>query len=251
MSTPSFNDYKIMEMSTHRSGTLRDVSLSDFSQLLAEDTDDDNITTSIEFPFTFEGESYTTLNVTTNGVVQLVGDGTTLLGPELPDTWISSQLSSQEWADPVFAPWWSDLITAGAVHRGGVYKHTRSIGFAGHQETIIRFICYSQPAETSADARLLIFEVVINSLGGIAFNYAPMITVGSPGFESPAAAVGIGMKSRQTGITRYKIILGPDFDLTATDNWPMAFNNERSYLMTPPYRLVVSSSPVTNVRTTR
>lgn len=252
--TTSFNDYKIMEMSAHRSGTLRPVSLSNFTQLLGASVDDSTVLSDIGFDFTFEGKSYSRVNVTSNGCVQLSGSGTSLLGVSPTMAAQEPQTITGSFADPVFAPWMGDLITAEATHRGGVYKHERSIGYGGHRETIFRFVNYGFYTNTSANAYLIVFEVVLNSLGGIAFNYAPLTTIGSP--TGTDYVVGVAMEA-QGSTPRYKFIKGSivgspaSGSLTLPNDWPMRFNYERSYLITPPTRLVVASSPVVNVRTTR
>lgn len=253
MTTPSFNDYNITEMAAHRSGTLSAIPHADFTQLLAAGTDNDHVTTDIGFPFVFEGEPYTQIRVSTNGVIQLVGGGTTLLSTT---TVTGSTINSAApgnidsiLADPVIAPWWGDIRTADSVHRGGVFKHVRALGYAGHQEAIFRSVCYASNGSTSVSAYIITFEVALNSLGGISFRYAPYVTIGLP--SSSFTNIGVGMKARNN-VVRFKLIKGTSSgSLTVENDWPVRPNFERSYLMTPPKRLVVMSTPVTNLRTVR
>lgn len=248
----SIGDYALLSVKGHDAGSMADAPLSTFTQLIGAASDNGVATTTIGFTFMFEGEPYTSVQVCANGLLQLIGGNTTLVGGNVSTT-DNTQLTSTAWADPVIAPWWADLATATSGFRGGVYKLTRPTGL-GQLETIFRFVCFGASTDDANNYRLINFEVSLNSAGAISLHYAPIVSAGSPG----ASGAVIGISGRARTAARARLLRGnPNANAAAsiTKDWPATTNGAIYWVLTPPRtgagRVVAISADVQGGRVTR
>lgn len=237
----SFNDYIISNPKGHDAGSLTSFPMATFTRIISASTNNVNaiVQVPIGFNFPFEGDIYTTLTVTTKGVCQLVGNGTTsFLNISISD---NTQLATLAAGDPIFAPWWADMITAETVNGGGVYQLSVPMS-NGQKQTIIRWVCYSDTNSVNPDVNILTFEAVFTSTGGIKFCYAPIKTFGTP-FAPETGTIGVTMLTRSSAIPRSKVLKGSTTpNLSLTPDWPGISGRSKTWNMSPPTNTIVETS---------
>lgn len=228
----SFNDYVISNPKGHDVGSLTAFPMANFTRILAANTSDAVIQVPIGFNFPFEGDIYTTLNVSTKGACQLVGTATTLLKTNIAAN-DNTQLTTLAAGDPIFALWWADIITAETVNGGGVYQLSVPLS-NGQKQTIIRWVCYSDVNSVNPDVNIITFEAVFISTGGIKFCYAPIKTFGVP-FAPETGTIGVTMLKRVGTIPRSKVLKGSTTpNLSLSTDWPCIAGKAKTWIMAPP-----------------
>ena len=133
----------------------------------------------IGFSFNFYGTNYSSLYLSTNGMMSF-GSGN--------DTYLNQNITSSDPPDePVILPYWDDLVAdPGNPSGGGVYYET--IGSPGSQQFIAEW--YERRIADYSAGNELRFEVILfEGSNNILFQYADVI--GSSGSNGLSATVGI------------------------------------------------------------
>jgi hypothetical protein len=132
----------------------------------------------LPFAFPFFGASYTTLFVSTNGLITF--------GAANP-AFINGDLSTAP-AEAAIAVFWDDLDTAGGAPDSGVYAQLIGSGLAAQlviQWNKVAFFDGGAAGDT------LTFQAILGADGSIRLNYADLVSGSAPGNNGAGATVGI------------------------------------------------------------
>ncbi|GLZ75750.1 peptidase S8 [Actinorhabdospora filicis] len=127
---------------------------ADTRETLTLSGDEDATTVTLPFPVTVHGRTYATVNVTTNGTVNL-------LAPRLGD-YQNVPLGDVRQPNGLLAPFWDDLTVDG---RASV--RTATLGQTGHR----RFVIEWRDVRLSGTRDRVSFQVVLAETGGVTFQY--------------------------------------------------------------------------------
>jgi hypothetical protein len=143
--------------------------------------DDDRVVVNVGFPFTFYGKSYTSVCVSTNGVLSFGGCN----GTDFANQDITATVPSGDYA--TIAPLWFDL-TFGAEGAGSVYYQTLG------QEGSRRFVVQWQNAHVLNGSKGITFQAILwEGSGEIAFQYLD-IDAGENGAASNGGVATVGIR---------------------------------------------------------
>jgi hypothetical protein len=180
-------------------------------------TNQDDTAVSIPIGFTFPmfGTNYTSVFVSSNGLMTFVSGNTSFGNTDLTTAPTQATIS----------PFWDDLHTGGGGFLSGVYAAVSGSGSNQHltvQWMQVRFFSGGTAGDT------ITFQAQLFADGRVQFNYLDLVSGTAAGNNGGSATVGIKHLGTQ----------GPDRVLLAFNNGPNAFvGTGQSSLLTPPAAL--------------
>ena len=174
-------------------------------------TDNDSQSIPIGFAFNLFGVNYNSVFVSTNG----------LLSFGSPDaSSVNTDLTSSPF-EAVIAPFWDDLIVAGA---GSSKVSYQLLGSGPTTHLVVQWTNISFAADSPQSGGLT-FQVVLNPDGTFRFNYTRLNTGRNGGTHDNGASATSGIKDGGAQ--------GPNRLLLMYDNGPTLVNSSRSVLFSP------------------
>lgn len=144
--------------------------------------DDDSALVQLPFPFTYYGQTYQELNVSTNGSLSFTSS--------YPNFWNETIPSPSDPNAAIF-PFWDDLYVDGA--NGNIYTAVR--GAAPKRSFVIE---WRNVSPLQAPEQVVSFSVILSETGGIVFEYADAEP--DPLQRGASASIGIEDASGVTGL---------------------------------------------------
>ena len=176
-------------------------------------TNQDDTAVGLALPFTFRffDTDYTSLSVSSNGLITFGGGDTTFTNADLTT---SPDLAA-------IAPFWDDLHTAGGLPGSDVY--TATLGAPGSRQFVIQWNQIRFFSGGTAGDTITFEAVLFEGSNNIRFSYLDLISGSAAGNNGASATVGIKDAGTQ----------GPNRLLLAFNNGPNAFvGSEHSTLLT-------------------
>ena len=136
--------------------------------------DDNSVSQTLPFNFTFYGNTYNSMHISSNGLISFDGANSSYTGFSLP--------SSNPLARNIIAPYWADLYNGGG--QGTIY--TKTIGTPGNQTFVIQW----NQVQKCCGSGSLTFQVLLNQDGTIVFQYLNMSELGSTASIGVADSTG-------------------------------------------------------------
>src|SRR5439155_9879623 len=158
--------------------SFTDISTTGTSRF-ASGTDNANIGLTLPFTFNFYGTNFTTINVTTNGLMTFGTSNTSGLNDTL----------SANPTQAAIAPFWDDLIVANSTATASV--RTQTLGVAPNRQFVVQWdkVTFVSGGD-SADP--ITFQAILNEAGNtVQFNYLDLLSDGAAGNDGGSATAGI------------------------------------------------------------
>lgn len=159
---------------------FEDISSSGTKQL--QGVDDGTATVSIPFAFPFYRSSYTSVSLSSNGLITFDGGNASSANSDLG--------SSPPQA--AIAPYWDNLIvTAKPTSKAAIF--TKVVGTGSSQHLVIQWNNISYAADSTKNGGLT-FEAILSPDGSIKFNYKTLSTGRNGGLSDEGKSATVGIK---------------------------------------------------------